>query len=173
MLLPPEDKSSALSFRTARPEDLSALYHTCYSHYALPYFDAGFQRILREQTDGRTIQLVAEAAGQGTIGSGQLVRYTDARAEIADLAVAPTWRGQGVGTALIQVLTRIAWEVGIRRLEIGATEDNCRALALYERLGFVPLREVELPGEGRAFFLVKELAPTNGDGKPDEDRQAG
>lgn len=168
LLLPPENISTSLSFRTARPDDLSPLYHTCYPHYALPYFAAGFERILREQTAGRCVQLVVEAAGQGIVGSGQLVRYTGTRAEIADLAVAATCRGQGVGTALIQVLTRIAREAGITRLEIGVTEDNSRALALYRRLGFVSLREVELPDGGLAVFLVKELEPASKDGERDE-----
>ena len=169
LLLPPDNSSVALSFRAAKPEDLSPLYHACYSHYALPYFAASYQRILREQKAGHSVQLVAEVAGQGIVGSGQLVRYTDARAEIADLAVAASWRDQGMGTALIQVLTRIAREAGIRQLEIGVTEDNRRAQDLYRRLGFVPFREVELPGGGLAIFLGKELGPAGNNGERDED----
>lgn len=168
LLLPPDKTATSLSFRTVRPEDLSPLYHTCYPHYALPYFVAGFQRTLREQMAGGCVHLVVEAAGQGIVGSGQLVRYTGTRAEIADLAVAASWRDQGVGTALIRVLTRIAQEAGIRHLEIGATEDNRQALALYRRLSFAPLREIELPGGGLAFFLVKELGPAGNDGEQNE-----
>jgi len=102
--------------------------------------------------------LVAEVSGAGIVGSGQLVRYSGRQAEIADLVVSTAWRDQGVGTALIQVLTQIAQAGRIWHLEIGVTDDNERALALYRRLGFLPEREVTLPGGGSAFFLVKELA---------------
>jgi ribosomal protein S18 acetylase RimI-like enzyme len=138
---------------------LPALLATCYTQYARPYFEASFARILKDQRAGRCLQLVAEASGSGIVGSGQLVRYTGTRAEIADLAVASAWRGHGVGTALIQVLVRIAQASGIKELEIGVTDDNERALALYRRLGFKPWREIELPDGGRAIFLVRELGP--------------
>ena len=153
----PGGAASFLALREARPEDRLSLYEVCFNYFAQPYFEAGFQRILREQAAGRSVMLVAETGGVGIIGSGQLVRYGRARAEIADLEVVAGWRGRGVGTALIQVLSRVAQAHGIRCLEIGATEDNERALALYRRLGFLPSREVTIPDGGRALFLVKEL----------------
>ena len=158
LLQGPGNASTLLTFRTARIEDQDPLYRTCYGHYSRPYFEAGFQRVLREQAAGRSVQLVAEVAGAGIVGSGQLVRYSGSQAEIADLVVSTAWRNQGVGTALIQVLTQIARAGRIWHLEIGVTDDNERALALYRRLGFLPEREVTLPGGGSAFFLVKELA---------------
>lgn len=162
----PANAPQFLAFRTVRADDHDSLYHACYAHYAEPYFEASFRRILRDQAAGRSIQLVVEMEEEGIIGSGQLVRYSSARAEIADLAVVADWRDRGVGTALIQVLTRIAQASGIRQLEIGVTDDNQRALALYRRLGFSPTREVSLPEGGWAYFLAKELAPSESGVEP-------
>jgi ribosomal protein S18 acetylase RimI-like enzyme len=69
------------------------------------------------------------------IGFGQLVpwkRYS----EISDLIVAETWRGCGVGTALIQHLIHYARKYSLNRVEIGVQADAVRTISLYYRLGF-------------------------------------
>jgi RimJ/RimL family protein N-acetyltransferase len=53
------------------------------------------------------------------------------------ISVAREQRGKGVGTALIEAILLWAPEHGIDRVEVQAWSSNPRALALYERLGFV------------------------------------
>lgn len=90
------------------------------------------------------------------IATGQLVAY-GANAEIADLAVAPPFRGQGVGTALIKALLGIADFAGFDGVEICVMQENTRARALYERLGFVVDREFSLTESATVLVLHKSL----------------
>lgn len=52
------------------------------------------------------------------------------------IGVAACARGQGIGTALIEALHHEARQTGARQVRLELVEDNLRARALYERLGF-------------------------------------
>lgn len=52
------------------------------------------------------------------------------------LSVASTYRGRGIGTALIQELLDWAPRAGISRIQAWAWGNNPGAIALYERMGF-------------------------------------
>jgi len=73
--------------------------------------------------------VVAEAAGRA-IGTGRLLPD----GHIGRMAVLEAWRGQGVGSALLEALMEIARNRGIRRVRLNA---QSRALAFYQRHGFV------------------------------------
>jgi ribosomal protein S18 acetylase RimI-like enzyme len=90
-------------------------------------------------------------------GYGQVTLWYRA-AEIADLAIAESHRGQGLGTVLIQYLVRVAREMNAPRVEIGVALVNTRALNLYRRLGFQDDRTVLLDvGEGVQPVLYLNL----------------
>ena len=63
---------------------------------------------------------------------------------IDEIWVAPDRRGQGVGTAVIAHAMKAMQERGAVAFELEVTPDNARARALYERLGFRPLRNTSL-----------------------------
>ena len=44
----------------------------------------------------------------------------------------------GIGTAMIGYLTELAEKIGFSQMELEVVADNARALALYEKCGFVP-----------------------------------
>ena len=73
--------------------------------------------------------VVAEAAGR-VIGTGRLLPD----GYIGRMAVLESWRGQGVGSALLESLMQIAGNRGIRRVKLNA---QSRAVAFYLRHGFV------------------------------------
>jgi predicted GNAT family N-acyltransferase len=73
--------------------------------------------------------VVAEAAGQA-IGTGRLLPD----GHIGRMAVLKSWRGRGVGSALLETLLRLARDRGIRRVRLNA---QSRAVAFYRRHGFV------------------------------------
>ncbi len=58
--------------------------------------------------------------------------------EIETLAVAPAYRGQGIGTRLLDGLTRELAAAGVTDLVLGALPGNTDAIRLYERHGFRP-----------------------------------
>ncbi len=59
---------------------------------------------------------------------------TEATLHIADIALLPGRRGQGLGTALLQALAAVA---APRKLSLEVADDNFPAQRLYARLGFV------------------------------------
>lgn len=102
------------------------------------------ERVLRAEARGRGYAVVALDDVTGDIiGFGQIISWVRC-AEISDLLVEPAQRERGIGTAMIQYLSRRAHELNSACVEIGAARSNPRALALYRRLGFVDAYEIPL-----------------------------
>jgi ribosomal protein S18 acetylase RimI-like enzyme len=59
-------------------------------------------------------------------------------AEVETLSVLPEYRGQGIGTALMDALDREIAALGIQDVIVGALAGNEDALRLYRRRGFRP-----------------------------------
>jgi ribosomal protein S18 acetylase RimI-like enzyme len=53
------------------------------------------------------------------------------------LIVQAAWRSCGLGTVLVQAAERRILDRGLDRAELGVEDNNPRARALYERLGYV------------------------------------
>src|SRR5918992_4920715 len=89
-------------------------------------------------TGGDTIVLVA---GRGPDGLAVL-RFREAiwmealECHLADLYVVPERRGQGIGRALMEASMNVAREQGAAYMDLGTSEDDVAARALYESLGF-------------------------------------
>lgn len=65
---------------------------------------------------------------------------------IANLGVRPDMRGRGVGAALIEHETAKAKAAGFNKMTLDVADNNPRAEALYERLGFTFVREKQFKG---------------------------
>lgn len=68
---------------------------------------------------------------------------------VHDLAVNPTYRGNGIGEALLGAVEKEAEKENCCKITLEVREDN-RARSLYERFGFSY-------GEPRMFFMDKKL----------------
>jgi ribosomal protein S18 acetylase RimI-like enzyme len=55
---------------------------------------------------------------------------------LAELYVAPERRGQGIGRALMEAAMALARSEGATYMDLGTSEDDVAARALYESLGF-------------------------------------
>jgi ribosomal-protein-alanine N-acetyltransferase len=117
-----------------------------------------------------TITTVAELVMPGVIptavGGYSVLSRTADEAELLNLAVAETARGQGIGAALVEQAKRDATEWGAWAIFLEVRASNAAALALYERAGF---REVgrrkdyyRRPSED-ALILRRELLPGGND----------
>ena len=146
-----------LTFRLLQSADIDPLHAACYADRPFHTFRESCRRALTRLSQGRCYPLVAVHNGE-LVGHAQLVIYPNV-AEIANLAVAPAWQGQGIGTALITALTQIARHTRHSFLEIGVHESNQRALALYQRLGFTISREIKLPPKGEKGIILEKLLP--------------
>jgi ribosomal-protein-alanine N-acetyltransferase len=90
------------------------------------------------------LQRAFAQSGPATVAfyHGQMVGYQISTrnsfgVHLARLAVSPTFRGHGVGYALVQDLLRHMYRAGVFRLTVNTQSDNGASLALYHKLGFV------------------------------------
>ena len=155
LFAPPLAAMDGLQFRLVQTADFRPLQETCYADRRAALFLDHFEQMMVWQGNGRACWLFIEHNGR-LVGSGELIIYPHG-AELANLFVVPQYRGRGIGTAMIIVLSRIARHWQLTGLEIGVECQNERALALYRRLGFVDDREVKLPGGETAVILHKTL----------------
>lgn len=79
--------------------------------------------------------LLVAWAGDVPVGQGQLTSGVEP--ELRNLQVATVARGHGVGTTIVRAAEARARAAGAVALSVGVADDNPRARALYERLGYV------------------------------------
>ncbi len=105
-------------------------------------FDAAQEgRFLKAKAESANeIEIIAEVNGEiaGTagidaIGAKDKLRH---RAEFG-IAIAQNYWGRGIGHALTEACIECARQADYEQLELTVVADNARAIALYERLGFV------------------------------------
>lgn len=144
-----EPSSSEWHIRPVQLADVVALHETFWSDRSETRCLDKIRRVLQARSQRRGLGIVVRAPEDDTLlAYGQYLAWTRC-AEISDLIVRETQRGQGIGTAMIQHLTHTALASGTRCIEIGAACSNPRALALYRRLGFEDKQTVTLDvGQG-------------------------
>lgn len=71
---------------------------------------------------------------------------------LAELYVVPDQRGRGLGRSLLEAALDLAREHGADRIELGTSEDDVAARALYESAGFT---NRELGPEGPVMFVYE------------------
>lgn len=139
--------TTGLEIRSARSLDRAEraeLFTAAYEGYLLPFqideqqlaaMDAAFDIDL----DASRIAFRDGAAvGLGNLG----VRGEDAW--IGGVGVVPAARRSGVGEALMRALHELARERGVRRIWLEVIVENTGAFALYEKLGYRTVRDVEV-----------------------------
>jgi ribosomal protein S18 acetylase RimI-like enzyme len=74
---------------------------------------------------------------------------------LEELYVVPNRRGQGLGRALMETAIELARSRGAKHMDLGTSEDDVAARALYESLGFT---NRERPPDGPiSYFYEREL----------------
>jgi ribosomal protein S18 acetylase RimI-like enzyme len=74
---------------------------------------------------------------------------------LEELYVVPNRRGQGLGRALMDAAMEVARSRGAKHMDLGTSEDDVAARALYESLGFT---NRERPPDGPiSYFYEREL----------------
>ena len=119
-----------MTLRLAEAADADALHALHGLAFDAPWPAAEIERLMRIM--GGFALLAEESALQGFV----LVRTVADEAEILTLAVAPAFRRQGVGRALVEAAAQQASQRGARRFFLEVAEDNPAAIALYEETGF-------------------------------------
>lgn len=100
--------------------------------------EAEYLRAQREAAD--CCLLVAEVDGRlvGSAGFAPVSRYERCRhrAELG-IALLQAYWGEGLGSALMELLVGAARAAGYRQMELDVVKENTRAQRLYARFGFV------------------------------------
>ena len=115
--------------------------------------------------DPEHINLVIERLEEpGAIGMCDLMRI-EAPTRVAELGIwvaRPWWRG-GYGTDAVRTLSRFGFDhVNLHRITLYVNADNARAIAAYEKAGFVHegrLREAAFAHGSRVDLLAMGLLP--------------
>jgi ribosomal protein S18 acetylase RimI-like enzyme len=96
------------------------------------------ERVVQLLNGSDTIVLLARGGPDGVA----VLRFREAiwmeslECYLAELYVVPERRGQGIGRALMEASMEVAREQGAAYMELGTSEDDVAARALYESLGF-------------------------------------
>lgn len=93
----------------------------------------------RAMSAGDATLAAVAVVGDRVIGTADLRQLAPTRVRhvgLLSVGVAPDFRRRGVARALMRYLIDHAWSCGLLRLELYVREDNPRARALYESLGF-------------------------------------
>jgi ribosomal protein S18 acetylase RimI-like enzyme len=115
------------------------------------------ERVRELLAAGETTVLVA---GEGPDGLAVL-RFRPAiwtkalECYLAELYVVPERRGHGLGRALMEAAIEVARQEGADRMDLGTSEDDVAARALYESLGFS--RREGKPDGPINYFYEREL----------------
>ena len=162
---PCRDVTDELELRSARSLGLAeytALFNAAYEGYLVPFhIDEAIVATMTETFDldedaSRIAYRSGVAVGLGNLG----VRGEDAW--IGGVGVVPAARRSGVGEALMRALHEQARERGIRRVWLEVIVENTGAFALYEKLGYRTVRDVEvwtLPLSVSERSEAKEASP--------------
>ena len=109
---------------------------------------------IREVMADDAIVLLAHDAGLAVLRFRLSLWSSGKECYLAELYVAPARRAQGLGRALMETAIEVARQEGADWMDLGTSEDDVAARALYESLGFI---NREGPDGPITYFYEREL----------------
>ena len=110
----------------------------------------------RDEHDEHAIHALILDDRDRPVGTGRLHRLDEATGQIRYMAIVPSWRRQGLGTALLAWLEQRATETGMKHIRLDAREEYA---AFYRARGYADRGAGHvLYGEIRHRRMDKELA---------------
>ena len=134
--------AARFSLRRARATDVSAMAAIERSAFSDPWPASAFTDLLAQPYARLTVALDAENV---LCGYCILLHVLD-EGEIANIAVAPTGRREGLAGALLDEALEAAQHLGLTSVFLEVRLSNDAARALYESRGFAPV------GRRRAYY---------------------
>ena len=125
------DVTVTVSLRPANDGDLRAIADIERVAFSDPWSEASFAGLL---SGSRSLLTVAVEGGTVVGYSVLLLALPDA--DLANLAVAPTARGRGIGKRLLSQVVAAARAAGVEHLYLEVRQSNAKAIAMYTAAGF-------------------------------------
>ncbi|MCL2030955.1 MAG: GNAT family N-acetyltransferase [Oscillospiraceae bacterium] len=149
-----------------KPED----YHKCSNIWSMEKKPELAQYFYKDMISGNRAIYVYAVNGE-YLAEGSLVferndpEYSipGQRIYFSRLVVKEEYRGQGIGSVMIDFIVKQAAEMGYREISIGVDKKNTGALRLYQKKGF---NEIVFDGEdedGPYYKLLKRIDDTHGE----------
>ena len=126
-------KGRGWRLRAATAADIPQVAAIEAASFTDPWSSASFKSLV---SGGLVWFRVAEEDATGEVVGYILVWFAADEAELANVAVAPSMRGRGVGAALLDDALAAASERGTARMFLEVRDSNARARGLYESRGF-------------------------------------
>ena len=157
--MPPPPEHAVRRAELADADAIGRLLHDFNTEFdePTPGPDALAERMAQLLAEGQTTVLLGGAGPDGLA----VLRFRPAiwtqalECYLAELYVVPDRRGQGLGRALMQAAIEHARREGADHMDLGTSEDDVAARALYESLGFIN-REGR-PDGPITYFYEREL----------------
>ncbi len=140
--IPPGALPPDVVIRTMTAEDLPVVFDIELASYSMPWGIDTFRGLLRRR-DAEA--LVAEQHGR--ILGYAIYWWVVDQAELGNVAVTASARGQGIGAALVMAVLARAARRAVREVFLEVRPSNPTARRLYERLGF------RLVGRRRNYYV--------------------
>jgi [ribosomal protein S18]-alanine N-acetyltransferase len=115
----------------AHVPEVSVIEQACFSD---PWSEASFRQAV--DNPGVFFRVAMEGAGGRVVGY-VVAWFAAGEGEIANVAVAPSARGRGIGGMLLDAAIAAAGDHGAEALYLDVRESNARARTLYDSRGFV------------------------------------
>ena len=114
---------------------------------------------VRQSIADRQTNVIVVPGGSEVLDAFAIMRFRDDDAHLLLLAVQPSRVRQGLGSALMAWLEKVAVTAGVDRISLEARVSNAQARAFYARLGYVEsqLRPGYYSGREASVSLSKDL----------------
>ncbi|HXJ63387.1 MAG TPA: GNAT family N-acetyltransferase [Actinomycetota bacterium] len=115
-----------------------------------------YRRTLGDSWSDDRARFVALAWGQvvGLITIERMSHPVNRHVATLGMAIESSWRGQGLGSALMAAAMRWARQVGVEKLTLEVYPDNDAGIALYRKFGFH--EEGRLVGQSKKSFGYRD-----------------
>ena len=124
--------------------ELAALFTAAYEGYFVPFaIDEASLEFMVDVFDLDLQRSLVAVEGGSAVGLANLGRRA-ARTWLGGVGVIPSRRGEGIGEQLTRTLLEQAGAVGATEMVLEVIVENHPAISLYEKLGFVRTRELEV-----------------------------
>ena len=121
-----------ITISDAAAEDLAGIENIERQCFSVPWTKEQLAAYLKNEHH----ELIAAKTADGTITGYVGMMYVLDEGYIANVAVSPEHRRQGIGSLLIAQLLRTADKLGLSFVSLEVRESNAPAIALYEKCGF-------------------------------------